>query len=285
MGRKYRKLEMMFLVGITLILCVILGGLIKSLLISFGYFPEIGLDSFTTEFYASLWKDRSFIDSLFFTLRFSIVSSVIAIVIGLLMAYGIYFFVNRFEVFLNIPVILPHMIVVVILLNFFSQSGFFSRIAYHLGIISDMSEFPGIFYEKHAIGIILVYILKGSPFAAIVFLQGLKKISKEQFLAAANLGAKRIDEFRYIYLPQIRASVYKVFLILFTFSFGSYETPNLIGSTSPRALGVKSYIEFTQNDFAYKPYAFAINVVMAIVGILTVIVFFYLESKDDETFI
>lgn len=285
MGRKYIKLENLFVPGIALILFVILGGLFKSLAISFGYFPEIGLNSFTTEFYTALLKDKTFLDSLAFTLHFAFLSSLICIVIGLLMAYGIYFFMERFEAVLNIPVIIPHMIVVVILLNFLSQSGFVSRLVYHLGWISDMNEFPGIFYNKNAVGIILVYVLKGSPFAAIVFLQALKKISKEQFSAARNLGAGRIDEFRYIYLPRVRSSVYKVFLILFTFSFGSYETPNLIGPTSPRALGVKSYIEFTQNDFGYKPFAFAINVVMAFVGLVTVILFFYLESKDDENFI
>lgn len=285
MGRKYSKLNLLYLPGIILILTVILGGFLKSLIISFGIYREIGLEEFTTKYYREIFSSKGFISSLIFTLKYSFISSVLAVLIGAVISYGIFNYMKKYEFFLNIPVIIPHMIAVVIILNLFSEAGFISRILMKTSILKSASNFPAIFYNKNAIGIIFVFIFKGAPFAAIVFLNGLKKIGHDQILAARNLGARESYVFFKIFLKRIKSSVYKVFLILFTFSMTSYEVPFLIGPTSPRALAVKSYIEFTQNDFMYKPYSLSYNVILGVIGIFTVVLFLYLEFKDDEEFI
>lgn len=285
MGRKRTKLDFSYLLGIALIAVVILGGFIKSIIISFGFYKEIGISEFTTRYYREILTSKGFLNSLFFTFKFAAVSSILAVVIGLFMAYGIYFYKKKSSFSLNIPMIIPHMIVVVILLNLFSEAGLFSRILANLGIIDSPHQFLPLFYTKSAIGIILVYIFKGAPFAAVVFLNGINKIGMEQFSAARNLGATESYAFYHIYYKRVKSSLLKVLLILFTFSMSSYEVPYLIGPTSPRALAVKSYIEFTQNDFIYKPYSLAYNVILGLIGIVTVVVFLMLEFKDDEDFI
>ena len=76
----------------------------------------------------------------------------------------------------------------------------------------------------------------------------------------------------------------KIFLILFSFSFSSYEVPFLIGPTKPRALAVKSYIDFTKNDFIYKPAAIVINIIIGLIGILSVLLILRMEDRDSESF-
>lgn len=285
MGRKRTKLDLSYLPGIALIAVVILGGFIKTIIISFGFYKEIGISEFTTKYYREIFTSKGFLNSLFFTFKFAAISSILAVIIGLFMAYGIYFYKKKSSFSLNIPMIIPHMIVVVILLNLFSEAGLFSRILANIGIIDSPHKFVPLFYTKSAIGIILVYIFKGVPFAAVVFLNGINKIGMEQFSAARNLGATESYAFYHIYYKRVKSSLLKVLLILFTFSMSSYEVPYLIGPTTPRALAVKSYIEFTQNDFIYKPYSLAYNVILGLIGIITVIVFLMLEFKDDEDFI
>lgn len=120
MGRKSFTLgRFLYLPGLIVILTIVLGGLFKSLLISFGYFKEIGMTEFTFEFYKKVLTDKTFIESLLFTLKFSFVSSFLAVIFGAVLAYSIFFFDRTREFYLNIPVIIPHMLVVVFLLNFF----------------------------------------------------------------------------------------------------------------------------------------------------------------------
>lgn len=285
MGRKSFTLgRFLYLPGLIVILTIVLGGLFKSLLISFGYFKEIGMTEFTFEYYKKVLTDKTFIESLLFTLKFSFVSSFLAVIIGAVLAYSIFFFDKTREFYLNIPVIIPHMLVVVFLLNFLSNTGLVSRILFQIGLIEEPTQMIQLFYNKNSIGIILVYILKGAPFAGLVILQILKSMSINKFYAARNLGAGVFSEIKYIIWPDIKNSMTKIFLILFSFSFSSYEVPFLIGPTKPRALAVKSYIDFTKNDFIYKPAAIVINIIIGLIGILSVLLILRMEDRDSESF-
>lgn len=285
MGRKSFTLgRFLYLPGLIVILTIVLGGLFKSLLISFGYFKEIGMTEFTFEFYKKVLTDKTFIDSLLFTLKFSFISSFLAVIIGAILTYSIFFFDKTREFYLNLPVIIPHMLVVVFLLNFLSNTGLVSRILFQIGLIEEPTQMIQLFYNKNSIGIILVYILKGAPFAGLVILQILKSMSINKFYAARNLGAGVFSEIKYIIWPDIKNSMTKIFLILFSFSFSSYEVPFLIGPTKPRALAVKSYIDFTKNDFIYKPAAIVINIIIGLIGILSVLLILRMEDRDSESF-
>lgn len=285
MGRKGSSLKrFLYLPGLIVISLIVLGGLFKSLLISFGLFPEIGLNEFSFEYYKKVFMDKTFLDSLLFTLKFSVISSFFAVVFGIILAYAIYFYDKSREFYMNLPVIFPHMIVIVFLLNLLSNTGFLSRILAFVGLIDEPNSMFQFFYNKNAIGIILVYIIKGAPFSSLVFLQILKRIPIEQFYAMRNLGANAIDEFKYLIFPKIKMTSSKVFLILFSFSFSSYEVPFLIGPTKPRALAVKSFVDFTKNDFIYKPTAMVLNVIIGLVCIVAVVLFLRMEGKDNESF-
>lgn len=282
MGRRSSKLESFLAYqGLILIIILILIGLGKSLLISFGIYDEIGINTFTTSYYSSIFNDKTFIESLIFSLKISVISSAIALVVGVFLSYGI-FNSKIFDIYLKIPVIIPHIIVVISLVNLFSQTGIISRVLYNLGLLSNSSDFYQMFYDKNAVGVIFTYAFKGAAYAAMVFLEIYRKISINQLYAAKNLGASDLKEFYYVIFPYIKREMLEIFLILFNFSISSYEVPLLIGPTVPRTLAIKSYVEFTKNSFIYKPNAFAINIMLTLIGLLSIILLLIFGVKNDE---
>lgn len=285
MGRRSSKLDKFLAYqGLILIVFIILVGLGKSLLISFGIYKEIGLDTFSLGYYKSIFADKTFVDSFLFSLKISVISSFIAIIWGVFLSIGIYN-TRVYDIYLKIPVIIPHIIIAICLVNLFSQTGIISRIFLKLSLISDSNDFYQIFYSKNAIGIILNYAFKGAAYAAMVFLEIYRKISPNQLYAAKNLGASDLNEFYYVIFPHIKREMLEIFLILFNFSISSYEVPLLIGPTAPRTLAIKSYVEFSKSNFAYKPKAFAINIILTIIGIISVIIVYKIgERKDEKTF-
>ena len=285
MGRRSSKLDnFLAYQGLILIVFLILVGLGKSLLISFGIYKEIGLDTFSLEYYKSIFADKTFVDSFLFSLKISVISSIIGLIWGVFLSIGIYN-TKAYDIYLKIPVIIPHIIVAICLVNLFSQTGIISRIFFKLSLISDSNDFYQIFYSKNAIGVILNYGFKGAAYAAMVFLEIYRKISPNQLYAAKNLGASDLNEFYYVIFPHIKREMLEIFLILFNFSISSYEVPLLIGPTAPRTLAIKSYVEFSKSSFAYKPKAFAINIILTIIGIISVIIMYKIgERKDEKTF-
>ena len=63
-------------------------------------------------------------------------------------------------------------------------------------------------------------------------------------------------------------AVLGAFFILLSYNFGAYELPFLLGETSPKALPVQAYIEYTHPDLLHRPYAMAMNTVMLLVSLV-----------------
>ena len=57
-----------------------------------------------------------------------------------------------------------------------SESGSFARLAFQWGIITRPSEFPELVFDPYAIGIILQYVWKETPFIGVIILANIKPI-------------------------------------------------------------------------------------------------------------
>ncbi len=240
-----------------------------ALLQSVGYFPAIGLNEFTFKYYQEVLKDNDFLSSLRFSLYTSFISSAITIIIGVLLSYAILQLKNgrqMVEYLFRLPVIVPHLVAVLIMVNMLSQTGIFPRLLYHTGLINDHSHFPAILYGKNGIGIILVYLWKGIPFVAITIYGILTKVSNKLSDVAYNLGANKRQVFFYVFLPLIMPSILSSLIIIFAFSFGTYEVPLLLGPTSPKTLSVQSFIEYNNPVLYNRPYAMVINILMILIA-------------------
>ncbi len=262
------------------VLLILLGiltcGIAFALSQSIGYFPIIGLREITLKYYIEIIRDREFIISLKFSLYTSLISSIMAVILGVLLSYLILESKHkeRIEKYIfKIPIIVPHIVIALLMTNILSQSGIIGRILYYLGIIENQTEFISLIYDKNGFGIIITYLWKEIPFVGMVVYSIFQNISDTICNAALNLGANKRQVFWHILLPISMPSILSIFIIIFSFSFGAFEVPYLLGPTSPKTLPVKAYIEYTNPDLNNRPFAMAINMILISVSIILVLIY------------
>ncbi|WP_050607893.1 ABC transporter permease [Clostridium niameyense] len=253
---------------LIVIISIVFVGITSCLLQSLGYFPVVGLEKITFKYYKEVIKSPEFITSLNFSLYISIVSSVIATILGVILAYCIYKKENKNRIvnlLYKIPIIIPHTIAVILIINTLSRNGIVPRILYSMGLIKSQNSFPNLIMDKDGVGIILTYMWKEIPFIILVVYSVICNIDKKIWETALNLGASKFQTFFYVILPMLMPSILSSFIIIFSFSFGAFEVPYLLGSTKPKALPVKAYIEYSNPDLVNRPYAMVINMILIII--------------------
>ncbi|MCT4595884.1 MAG: ABC transporter permease subunit [Anaeromicrobium sp.] len=282
-----RNIKIFFMLLPTLLVIggIFFIGILKGLFISLGYFPEVGLERFTLHYYKEVMKDRAFIDSFKFSLHTSFWSATIGVLMGVFLSYLLLERKNKDSIdywLYKIPIIIPHTIGALIIYNMFSQTGIISRVFNYLGIIHNYNEFFQLVYDNHGLGIILTYIWKEIPFVVLVVYTVLKGINSKLAEAALNLGASKRQVFFHILLPLAGPSIMGTFIIIFAFSFGSFEVPFLLGPTNPRALPVKAYIEYTNADLKHRPYSMVINMVLSALSFILIVMYAKVFKKISK---
>lgn len=258
---------LVFLVGIFLL------GLVLGLVESLGYFPAIGLHTFTLEFYEKIFRDPNVLQSLKFSLYTALTSSLLSAAFGVLLSWLILKTNRRrgrpLPGVYRTPIYVPHVIVALFIFVLFTQSGLLARLLYHMGLLSDMEAFPKLIFDKAGVGIMIAYLWKELPFMTYVTYDVFRTLDDRYDAIAGSLGAGPWQKVRYIYLPQIWPAITSGFVMIFSYAFGSYEVPLLLGPTMPRALPVLSYIYYSSVDLREHVYAMACNMVIVLVILLT----------------
>ena len=260
---------MLFIIGIFI------AGIVSGLLQSLGYFPAIGLTTFSLQYYRDILSSPSFLRALRFSFYTSFTSSLIAVILGVLFSYLLLYDQRRkggrlVNNIYKLPIIVPHTIAALLIFILFTQSGWIARLMYHLGLIENMTDFKPLIFDRQGLGIIMAYVWKGLPFISLVTYDILRSVENKYAKIAANLGANHFQVFRYILLPLILPTIASGFIIIFAFSFGAFEIPYLLGPSTPKALPILSYIHYNSVNLAERPYAMAINMCIALCAFITV---------------
>ncbi len=280
------KLRPYFLIAPVsiLLLSIMSVGLFNALLSSLGYLPQLGLTHITFDYYKEIFSDEIFLKSLLFSLKTSFISTVISVMIGVLLSYSLCknkYSKLRYSI-IKLPVIIPHIVVILLMTTIFSQTGIISRFLYSLGFISDSSSFPLLLLDNRGIGVIMVYLWKGIPFTVITTYNILTNVNDSLENVAINLGASKWQSFKYIALPLAMPSIISSFIILFAFSFGSYEVPFLIGPTTPKALPVLAYVSYISSNIDQKIISMVINVILSCVSIVLLLIYNRIFNKINK---
>lgn len=262
-----------------IIIFVLLAGIFGAFLQSLGFFPIIGMNEISLEYYTKAITDQEFISSLSFTLYTTLVSSSISVIIGIIIAKILIELNIKSDFVFKFPIIIPHIIVVLFTIVFLSDTGIFSRILYFFGINNAEKIFSNILFDKNGLGIIFAYIWKESPYVILSVFAILKRISGKHEIMAINLGASKIYAFLKVSLPMLLPTIISTFTIIFAFSFGSYEIPLLLGATFPKALPVQAFIEYQNPMLTNRPYAMAINIIIIIFSIFFIGIFNFLVKR------
>jgi multiple sugar transport system permease protein len=175
------------------------------------------------ENYEWLWDDDVFWLSVYNTLLYTIVASVIKFAIGLYLAL----LLNRhipFKAVLRSIILIPFVVPTVLSAIAFwwifdSQFSIISWSLRHLGLINGNINFLGDQTWARAC-VIFVNIWRGVPFIAITLLAGLQTVSPSLYEAATIDGASPWQNFRHITFPLLTPiiAVVMTFSVLFTFT-------------------------------------------------------------------
>ena len=252
---------------------------------SFGVVPVFNLYKPTFKYYTEIFMRKDTLDSIFYSLKVAFVSSFISIILGILICFCMVYSGKDKGFMLNvtkIPILVPHVIVALMLVNIISQNGLLARILYQLGFIKEQSDFPLIIFDKAGAGVILAYLWKEVPFVIYFIISLMSAVSSKLAEAAVNLGAGRVEAFLKITLPLCYNTIISAFLIIFAYSLGAYELPLLMGGTVPKALPIMAYIEFQKPDLRLRPYAMAYNGILIVISMLAAIIYFILLKKTAK---
>jgi multiple sugar transport system permease protein len=175
------------------------------------------------ENYQLLWEDSIFWLSVFNTILYTVVASVLKFALGLWLAL----LLNEhlpFKAFIRAIVLLPWVVPTVLSAIAFwwiydTQFSIISWTLLKLGIIQTPINFLGDMNNARAT-VIFTNVWRGIPFVAITLLAGLQTISPSLHEAATLDGATSWQRFRHITLPMLSPliAVVMTFSVLFTFT-------------------------------------------------------------------
>lgn len=262
--------------ALTVLFLLFLGGVLLGLSQSLGYFPILGLDDPTFKYYIEVWSSPEFFHSLIFSLFIAFTSSILTVVIGVFFAYQLIKLKgeNRIVNFLyKLPIIVPHIIASLMVFLILTQSGLLSRLAFHMGLVDEIANFPTLIFDKFGVGIIAAYLWKQIPFVILVVYTVLKHINNSFEDAARNLGASSSQVFKEIYLPLAAPSIGSAFIIIFAFSLGAFEIPYLLGPTYPQTLSVLAYKNYISLDLTQRPYTMVIAMSLTMITVILIIIY------------
>lgn len=255
---------------LIIMLSILLIGLLYGILQSFGYMPFLGRNTFTPHYYLEILKDSDFLSSLSYSIYISLISSIISIVLGVSVAFAILGLKKEKSaliVLYQTPIIMPHLVAIVLVFHFLSQTGMISRLAFNLGIIDGPNDWPLMVFDNWGIGVITVYLYKQIPFVTLTVLEVLKSANRDFAIVAHNLGANRRQVLFKVILPMILPSILSAFLIIFAFTFGAFEVPFLMGSPVISTLPVKAYEYYIGLDYNDRAYTMAMNVIITVISL------------------
>lgn len=237
---------------------------------SFGLIPAFGLTVPTLEYYRSIFTSPDFVSSLMVSLKIALDTSAAACLLGVALAMALIRLKKTAggTVYLvRFPILVPHAVVAVFMIQLLGQTGLIARLGYALGLLEDFSQFPQLLYTPGYGGAILAYLWKEIPFVAYFVLAFMGSISETLGEAAENLGASPVRSFFHVTLPLSIPVIARAFLIIFIFAFGGYELPLLLGTTLPKALPVQAYLAYMNPELRLRPLAMAMNGVILILSL------------------
>ena len=213
------------------------------------------------------------------SLWIALVSTVIALLVGYPIAYGMARAPDEWRATLMMLVILPFwtsfLIRVYSWMGILSQEGFLNQFLMWIGVISD----PLIILNTNTavyIGIVYTYL----PFMILPIYATLERMDESLLEAAEDLGCSRLSAFWLITFPLSRSGIIAGSFLVFIPALGEFVIPSLLGGSSTLMIGKVLWEEFFSNrDW---PVASAVAIILLLILVIPIILFQRNQQRQQE---
>ncbi|MFQ6554144.1 ABC transporter permease subunit [Aestuariibius insulae] len=228
------------------------------------------LSRFDVENFVFLTEDDLYWKAYLSSLKIAFISTLLALLIGFPIAYGLARAPEAWRPLLLMLVILPFwtsfLIRVYAWIGILGTEGYLNQVLLGLGLISAPLQILNTDWAVY-IGIVYTYV----PFMILPIYATLGRIDAELLEAAEDLGCSRIKAFWLIVVPLSKAGVIGGCFLVFIPAIGEFVIPSLLGGSDTLMIGKVLWEEFFNNrDW---PVASAVAVILLIILIIPIVLF------------
>jgi len=238
------------------------------------FFAELDFENFifltTDDLY---WK--AYLSSL----KIAVISTVLTLVVGYPIAYGMSRAADAWRPTLLMLVILPFwtsfLIRVYAWKAILAQEGFLNQLLMAVGVISEPLTILNTNTAVY-IGIVYTYL----PFMVLPLFAALDRLDESLLEAAEDLGCTRAKAFWLITLPLSKQGIIAGSFLVFIPVMGEFVIPTLLGGSDTLMIGKVLWEEFFSNrDW---PVASAVAIILLAILIIPIVLFIKNEEKEWE---
>ncbi len=259
---------------------------VYALLYSFGAVGVLNT-SYTTAFWAAVFRSGEFFKSLGYSAAIAAVSVAVSVglALWLVLSYRRDFEKKALSFVLYLPLAIPGVVAAFFTFQLLAQSGFFARITYALGGIDKARQFPDLVNDPWAVGILLTFISLVTPFFVLLFMNVYKneRLGELKTLAVSLGATPRQVRWR-VSIPILLTKTRTLIVLYFIFILGAYEVPLILGQQSPQMLSVLIIREMRQFDLAKIPEGYAVAVLYTFIVSGAAVLLFYRKKKTADAF-
>jgi len=205
------------------------------------------VEAVTAENYVKFFTDPYYLTVLARTIRVSVVSTLICLVMGFPLAYWLARMTSRWKNLMVILVVLPLFIGNAVRaagwMTLFGAKGFINSVLMTIGVIDQPLT---LMYTEMAVvvGIITVNL----PYMVLTLQSVLEGIARPIEEAALSLGAAPFQTFRRVVWPLALPGTLAGTILTFILAMNAYATPVLLGGPKFAMMGPLVYDQFSQSN-------------------------------------
>jgi len=237
------------------------------------------LAAFDFKNFVFLTQDDLYWKAYLSSLSIAATATVLTLLVGYPMAYGMARAPEEWRPTLMMLVILPFwtsfLIRVYAWVGILSTEGYLNQFLLGIGIISEPLTILNTNTAVY-IGIVYTYL----PFMILPIYAALDRMDGSLIEAAEDLGASRLQAFWLVTFPLSRGGVIAGCFLVFIPALGEYVIPALLGGSDTLMIGKVLFEEFFNNrDW---PVASAVAVILLLILILPIVLFQLNQQKQAE---
>jgi putrescine transport system permease protein len=229
--------------------------------------------------FAYILEDSLYFDTYVNSLKISITSTIICLLLGYPIAYAIVRSGPVAKPLLLFAIILPFwtsfLLRVYAWMGLLADQGTINNILLAMGFIDEPIR---MLYTEFAVYVGIVYTYM--PFMILPLYANMEKLDGSLNEAAADLGSRPANTFFRVTLPLTMPGIIAGSLLVFIPATGEYVIPDLLGGGNVQMIGRVLYNEFSRNSDW--PVAAAVAIVLLFLLVLPIIVFQYFQGKASE---